>query len=67
MLMPKRGLQGVVEQLVQHDVGVGLALELDHDADALAVGLVADLGDALDRLSRTTSAMRSTMRPLLTR
>ena len=56
----------VAEQLVEHDVGIGLALELDHHARAVAVALVAQLGDALDRRSRTSSPIRSTIRALLT-
>jgi hypothetical protein len=45
---PERDLQrGVAEQLVEHDVGIGVALDLDHHAGAVAVGFVADLGDAL--------------------
>ena len=46
---PVADLQGrVAEQLVEHDVGIGLALQLDHHPRAVAVGLVAHLGDALD-------------------
>src|ERR1051325_11754697 len=37
-------------ELVQHHVGHSLALELDHHAIAVAVGLVAQLGDAVDLL-----------------
>ena len=37
-------------ELVQHHVGDRVALQLDDDADAVAVGLVADVGDALDPL-----------------
>ena len=37
-------------ELVQHDVGHGVALQLDHQAHAVAVALVAHLGDALDLL-----------------
>ncbi len=37
-------------ELVQHDVRHRLALQLDHDAHAVAVGLVTDVGDALDLL-----------------
>ena len=45
------GLQGrVLEQLVQHHGGHGVPLHLVHDADALAVALVADVADALDLL-----------------
>ncbi len=38
----------VAEQLVEHDVGVGIALELDHHASAVAIALVAQVGDALE-------------------
>ena len=45
------GLQvGVAPELVQHDVGHRIALQLDDDAHAFAVGLVPDVGDALDPL-----------------
>ena len=45
------GLQRrVAIELVQHDVGHGVALQLDHQAHAVAVALVAHLGDALDLL-----------------
>ena len=37
-------------ELVEHDVGVGVALQLDDDAHAVAVRLVAQVGDALDPL-----------------
>ena len=37
-------------ELVEDDLGVGVALQLDHDAVALPVALVADVGDALDAL-----------------
>ena len=40
----------VAVELVEHDVGHGVALELDHDAIALAVELVAQRGDAVDLL-----------------
>ena len=44
------GLQlGVLEQVVEHDAGDGVALEDDHQALAGArAGVVADVGDALD-------------------
>ena len=38
----------VLVQVVEHDGGVDILLELDDDAHAAAVGLVADVGDALD-------------------
>ena len=41
--------RGVLEQVVQHLVRVGVALELDVDAHAVAVRLVAQVADALDR------------------
>src|SRR5260221_4893811 len=45
------GLQRrMAEELVQHDVGRSVALQLDDDAHALAVALVAQVGDALDQL-----------------
>ena len=37
-------------ELVEHDLRDGVALELDHDAHAVAVGLVAQVADALDLL-----------------
>ena len=40
----------VLEQVVQHLVRVGVALDLDVDAHPVAVGLVAQVGDALDPL-----------------
>ena len=42
--------RGVLEQVVQHLVRVGVALDLDVDAHAVAVGLVAQVGDAVDPL-----------------
>ena len=39
-----------LEQVVEHHLGVLAALELDHHPHALLVGLVADVGDALDLL-----------------
>ena len=51
MLMPKRVLQlRLLVQVVQHDLGHLAALELDHDAHAGLVGLVADVGDAFELL-----------------
>ena len=38
------------EQVVQHDFGDFTALQLDDDAHAVLVGLVAQLGDAVDFL-----------------
>ncbi len=47
----ERGLQRrEAVKLVQHDVGHGVALQLDHQPHAVAIALVADLGDALDPL-----------------
>ncbi len=37
-------------ELVEHHVRHGLALELDHDPEAVAVGFVAQVGDAFDLL-----------------
>ena len=44
--------RGVLVELVQHDVGDGVALELDDDPHAVLVGLVVDPADALDLLLR---------------
>src|SRR6185312_7302994 len=41
---------GEAVELVQDDLGEGVLLQLDDDAHALAVALVADLADALDAL-----------------
>ena len=43
-------MRRVLEQVVQHLVRVGVALDLDVDAHAVAVGLVAQVGDAVDLL-----------------
>ncbi len=40
----------VAVELVEDDVGHGVALQLDDDAHAVAVALVAQVGDALDEL-----------------
>ena len=51
MLTPKVVCSGgEAVELVEHDVGHRVALQLDHDAIAVAVGLVAQVGDALDLL-----------------
>ena len=42
--------RGVLVELVQHDLRDHAALELDHDPHALAVGLVAQVGDLGDLL-----------------
>ena len=45
------GLQlGALVEVVEHDLGHGTTLEIDDDAHALTVGLVAHVGDALDML-----------------
>ena len=45
------GLQGGLgKQTVQHHLGIGLPLQFDDDAHTGAVGLVADVGDALQAL-----------------
>ena len=41
---------GVAPELVEHDVGRGIALQLDDDADAEPVRFVADIRDAFDAL-----------------
>ena len=42
--------RGVAVELVQDDVGLGVALQFDDDAQPVAVALVAQIGDALDQL-----------------
>ena len=42
--------RGVLEQVVQHLVRVGVALDLDVDAHPVAIRLVAEVADALDPL-----------------
>ena len=47
----KGGLQlGLGEQMVQHHLGVGIVLELDDHPHAVAVGLIPEVGDALQPL-----------------
>ena len=47
----KGGLQlGLGKQAVEHHLGVGVPLQLDDDAHTVAVGLVPDVGDALQTL-----------------
>ena len=41
---------GVLVQLVQHHLGVGVLADVDDDAHALAVGLIVQVADALDAL-----------------
>ena len=40
---------GVLKKLVEHDLWFGAALELDHDAHAVAIALVANVGNIFDR------------------
>ena len=42
--------RGVLEELVEHDLRFGAALELDHDAHAVAIAFVANVGDVVDGL-----------------
>ena len=42
----------VLVEVVEHDLGLLAALQLEHDAHAVAVALVADVGDAFDASSR---------------
>ena len=42
--------RGVLVELVEHDLGLGAALEFDDDAHAVAVALVAQVGDVVDDL-----------------
>ena len=41
---------GEAPKLIEHHVGDGVALDLDDDAHAVAIGLVAQVGDTLDAL-----------------
>ena len=41
---------GVLEELVQHELGLAVALQLDYDAHAVAIAFVADVGDVVDDL-----------------
>ena len=41
---------GVLVEVVEHHLGLLAALELENDAHAVAVALVADVADALDAL-----------------
>ena len=50
---------GVLVELVEHDHGDGVALELDDEAHAGAVGFVAQVGDLGDLLGLTRSTMFS--------
>jgi len=51
MLAPKEDCSGgEAVELVEHHVALGVALELDHHAVAVAVGLVAQVGNAVDFL-----------------
>ena len=51
MFMPKVSCSCVMlVEVVQHHLGQLAALELDHHADALLVGFVADVGDAFQPL-----------------
>ncbi len=61
----ERSLQVILEQFVLDDLDVRAAFALDDDADAVAVGLVAQVRDPSRSPSLTSSAMRSTRRALL--
>ena len=52
MLQPKFEFckLGEAEQLVQHHIGHRIALQFDHDAHAVAVGFVAEVGNAFELL-----------------
>ena len=51
MMMPKLDLQlGVLVEVVEHHLRHLAALQLDDDPHAVAIGLVAQIGDALDHL-----------------
>src|SRR3989344_1531738 len=50
-VVPEAALEiGVLEELVEHLLWVGILLEFDDDTDAFAVGLVADIRNTLDDL-----------------
>jgi hypothetical protein len=57
---------GVLVELVQHHLGVGVPFDLDDDPDAVAVGFVTNIGNVFDFLSRTRSATVSKSWALLT-
>src|SRR5947199_10534014 len=42
--------RGVAVELVEDDIRLGVALDLDDDAQPFAIALVAQLGDAFDHL-----------------
>ncbi len=42
--------RSVLEEGVEHDVGVGVLLQVEHYTDALAAGEVPDVGDTFDAL-----------------
>ena len=51
MMMPKLLCScGVLVEIVEDDVADLAALQVDDDAHAVAIGFVADVGDAFDRL-----------------
>ncbi len=57
----------VLEELVEHDLRLDIALEFDDDAHAVAVGFVAQVGDVFDRsCCGTRSAIFSIRLDLLT-
>jgi hypothetical protein len=53
---------GVLVQLVQHHARNRIALELDHDAHAVAIGLVAQRADPLELLASLHLSRRSARR-----
>ncbi len=53
---PEARLQlGELVQVVEHDVGVGVALQVDDEAGLAAGGAVVDVGDALEIAASTSS------------
>ena len=42
--------RGVLEELIEHDLGLAAALEFDDDAHSVAIALVADVADFVDDL-----------------
>jgi hypothetical protein len=50
--MEKLPASRVLVELVQDDLWLGAALEFDHDAHAIAIAFVANVGNVFDRLCR---------------
>ena len=48
----------VLEKLIQHDLRLGPAFQLDHNPHAVAIRFVAHVRNVFNRLSLTSAAMR---------